>query len=208
MNWGQRKQPHSPHTPHTSNGCIIARQTIVTPWINYSRPAHMQTNMTTMGTGLKWCGLRPKQTMGWLRLVGSLKLQVSFAKEPFKRDHILQKGPMILRSLLIVATPYHTWSHIPQTHTRTCTRTQHAHARTCTRTWTRARTHSHLHYNSTLACSPPPSTHARIHVHIHARTHARTRARTRTYMHANAHISTVLTEVGASDVEKTVRMCV
>ena len=29
--------------------------------------------------------------MGWLRLVGSLKLQVSFAKEPYKKDNILQK---------------------------------------------------------------------------------------------------------------------
>jgi len=33
------------------------------------------------------------------------KLQVSFAKEPYKRDYILQKRPMILRRLLIVATP-------------------------------------------------------------------------------------------------------
>jgi len=44
--------------------------------------------------------------MGWLRLVGSLKLNVSFAKEPYKRDYILQQRPMIVRSLLIVATPY------------------------------------------------------------------------------------------------------
>jgi hypothetical protein len=44
--------------------------------------------------------------MGWLRLVGSLKLQVSFAKEPYKRDDILPKRPIILRRLLIVATPY------------------------------------------------------------------------------------------------------
>ena len=44
--------------------------------------------------------------MGWLRLVSSLKLQVSFAKEPYKRDDILQKRPIILRSLLIVETPY------------------------------------------------------------------------------------------------------
>jgi len=44
--------------------------------------------------------------MGWLRLVGSLKLQVSFAREPYKRNDILQKRPIILRSLLIVATPY------------------------------------------------------------------------------------------------------
>jgi len=43
--------------------------------------------------------------MGWLRLVGSFKLWVSFGKEPYKRDDILQKIPVILRSLLIVATP-------------------------------------------------------------------------------------------------------
>jgi len=39
-------------------------------------------------------------------LVGSLKLYVSFAKEPYKREDILQKKNTILRSLLIVATPY------------------------------------------------------------------------------------------------------
>ena len=43
--------------------------------------------------------------MGWLRVVDSLKLYVSFAKEPYKRDDILQKRPEILRSLLIEATP-------------------------------------------------------------------------------------------------------
>jgi len=31
-------------------------------------------------------------------LVGSLKLQVSFAKEPYNRDYILQKRSIILRS--------------------------------------------------------------------------------------------------------------
>ena len=44
--------------------------------------------------------------IGWLQLVGSFKSQVSFTKEPYKRDCILQKRPMILRNLLIVATPY------------------------------------------------------------------------------------------------------
>ena len=44
--------------------------------------------------------------MGWPRLVGSLKVKVSNAKEPYKRDDILQKRPIILRSLLIKATPY------------------------------------------------------------------------------------------------------
>ena len=43
--------------------------------------------------------------MGWLRLSGSLKWKVSFANEPYKWDDILQKRPMILRSLLIGATP-------------------------------------------------------------------------------------------------------
>ena len=33
--------------------------------------------------------------MGWLRLVGSIKSQVSFPKEPYKRDDILQKRPVI-----------------------------------------------------------------------------------------------------------------
>ena len=33
--------------------------------------------------------------IGWLRLVSPLKLQVSFAKEPYKRDDILQKRPII-----------------------------------------------------------------------------------------------------------------
>jgi len=59
--------------------------------------------------------------MGWLRLVGSLKLQVSFAKEPYKRDDILQKRPIMLRSPLIVATPYpmaiSNWQDIPNTTT-------------------------------------------------------------------------------------------
>jgi len=29
--------------------------------------------------------------MGWLQSVGSIKLKVSFAKEPYKRDAVLQK---------------------------------------------------------------------------------------------------------------------
>ena len=45
-----------------------------------------------------------KPHIHYLRLVGSLKSQVSFAKKPCKRDYILQKRPTILRSLLIIAT--------------------------------------------------------------------------------------------------------
>ena len=45
-------------------------------------------------------------TIRWLHVINSLKSQVSFAKKPYTRDVILPKRPMILRSLLIVATPY------------------------------------------------------------------------------------------------------
>jgi len=48
--------------------------------------------------------------MGWLRLVGFFKSEVTFAKEPYKKDYVLQKRPMNLRSLLIVATPYDAMS--------------------------------------------------------------------------------------------------
>jgi len=36
-----------------------------------------------------------RDDMGWLRFVGSLKTYVSFAKEPYKRDYILQKRPIL-----------------------------------------------------------------------------------------------------------------
>ena len=49
--------------------------------------------------------------MGWLWLVGSLKSEVSFAKEPCKRDDILQKRLIISRSLLVEATPY-AWTRV------------------------------------------------------------------------------------------------
>ena len=42
--------------------------------------------------------------MGWLRLVGSFKLQVSFAEYCLFHRALLQKRPRILRSLLIEAT--------------------------------------------------------------------------------------------------------
>jgi len=47
----------------------------------------------------------PVHIMGWLWLVGSIKLQVSFAKELYRRDDILQKRPIILLILLTVAAP-------------------------------------------------------------------------------------------------------
>jgi len=37
--------------------------------------------------------------------IGRLLKIISVAKEPYKRDFILQKRPIVLRSLLMVATP-------------------------------------------------------------------------------------------------------
>ena len=47
----------------------------------------------------------PYHTCDRSLIVGSIKLQVSFAKEPSKRDYILQKRRIILWILLIIATP-------------------------------------------------------------------------------------------------------
>ena len=43
---------------------------------------------------------------GWLRLVGSLQIWVSFAKEPCKRDYVLQKRSVFFRRLLTIAPPH------------------------------------------------------------------------------------------------------
>jgi len=45
--------------------------------------------------------------MGWLRLVGSLKLQVSFVKEPYTRDDILQKRPHLCIGIRVYCSPYY-----------------------------------------------------------------------------------------------------
>jgi len=49
--------------------------------------------------------VKPFAAMGWLRSVGSLKLQVAFAEYRLFYRALLQKRRIILRSLLIVATP-------------------------------------------------------------------------------------------------------
>ena len=55
----------------------------------------------------KWSELLARRGIMWLRLVGSLKLQVSFAEYRLFYRALLQKRPIILRSLLIGATSYH-----------------------------------------------------------------------------------------------------
>jgi len=50
--------------------------------------------------------------MGWLRLVGSFKLYVSFAEYSLFYRALLQKRPVIWSHLLIVATPYFAQSRV------------------------------------------------------------------------------------------------
>jgi len=54
--------------------------------------------------------------MGWLRLVGSIKLQVSFAESSLFYRALLQKRPIILSILLTKATPYLGNSKVVVTH--------------------------------------------------------------------------------------------
>jgi len=93
--------------------------------------------------------------MGWLRLVGSLKLQVSFAKEPYKRDYVLHKRPIILRRLLIVATPYQEGIR-----NNGVGRAVHTHAHT--HTPTHIHTHTHTHAHTRTARSNAGARHANI----------------------------------------------
>ena len=84
---------------------------LITMWILFCIPMFFSSLiLVSMGCNSKTRALAPGTTprMGWLRLVGSLKLQASFAEYGLFDRALLQKRPMILRSLLIVATPYET----------------------------------------------------------------------------------------------------
>jgi len=103
--------------------------------------------------------------MGWLRLVGCLKMQVSLQNKGLFCRALLQKRPIFLSILLIVATPYQTHishttiSHISHT---TITYCYQSHARTI---------HPH-------ACTgTSQAQHRHMHRHIHTCTYANIRAR-------------------------------
>jgi len=157
--------------------------------------------------------------MGWLRLVGSLKLQVSFATEPYKRDYILQKSFIIVRSLRIVPTPYHVLECVV---THSYVRYECAFAkepykrdyilqkrRLILRSLLIVATPYHelecvvthlcvwyecafdLLYVSTHTHARAP-THTHTHTYMHTRTHihAHTHARTHTHTHTHKHTHT------------------
>jgi len=47
--------------------------------------------------------------MGWLRFVGSFKLYVSFAKEPYKRDYITHVNRIHISIHTSTEHTYHIW---------------------------------------------------------------------------------------------------
>jgi len=71
---------------------------------SYTTAATSRTWPTTCFSRRRWSVISP--AVGWLRLVGSIKLQVSVAECCLFYRALLQKRPIILSILLIKATPY------------------------------------------------------------------------------------------------------
>jgi len=116
--------------------------------------------------------------VGWLRLVGSIQLQVSFAKESYKRDDILQKRHIILSILLTVATPY----CFPNRHMRvymdmyTCVYTYvyiYTYVRKWEYTWTctHVYTHTCMYTDIRTYVNMRMDTNTRMYVQIHVCTY-------------------------------------
>ena len=86
--------------PYERHYILSATKALLKRCIRWSRPR----TQDAVGNDMDHMDRRSSH-MGWLRLVGSLKLQVSFAEYRLFYRALLQKRPAILRSLLIVATP-------------------------------------------------------------------------------------------------------
>jgi len=90
----------------------------------YGRLVSAPSGVDTWMVSMVWCGVDSSwhhsrwsrhmvsrrvcsiwSSMGWLRLEGSLKWQISFAEYSLFYRALLQKRPIILRSLRIIATP-------------------------------------------------------------------------------------------------------
>ena len=92
--------------------------------------------------------------MGWLRVVGSLKFYVSFAEYGLFYRALLQKRPLICRSLLIVATPYTPVTNKPVHNAATrCNTLQHTEKSTCS---VHPRSCTTLSTLTLLSVAPPP----------------------------------------------------
>ena len=97
-------------------------------------------------------------THGVATISSLLKIIGLFCKRAFQRDYILQKRPIILRSLLIVSTPYEQTQTQTHTHTRTvqglagCSTAVHTQTHTLTHINAHTQTYTHTHTYHTGAC--------------------------------------------------------
>ena len=92
------------HVTHMNESCHTHEWVVSHTWM--SRATHMNESCHTHEYVMSETG------MGWLRLVGSFKSHVSFAEYSLFYRALLQKRPIIWRSLLIVATPYFAQSRV------------------------------------------------------------------------------------------------
>ena len=138
-------------------------------------------------TPMCWCA---RIDMGWLRLAGSWKLQVSFAEYRLFYRALLQKRPRILRSLLIMASVLGGLHPVTEMRWCACICTQYL----CAHTFSLATLSPHLPF-------PAPPLHSHTHKtrthtlkHPHTRTHSfsPTHTRGRTCTHTHTHIPTHL----------------
>ena len=79
------------HVTHLNEACHTCEWGMSHRWMRHV--THVNEACHTYEYVVKMSRYPLTDASGWLRLVGSLKLQVSFAKEPYKRDDILQKKP-------------------------------------------------------------------------------------------------------------------
>jgi len=88
-------------SPFLYHKTVPSRQISIHPYIHTYIHTHTHTHTNTRTQTYL-------HRMVWLRFVGSFKSYVSFAEYRFFYRALLQKRPIILRSLLTKATPY--WS--------------------------------------------------------------------------------------------------
>ena len=74
---------------------------------NFKEPTNRSHSMSCTFRHRELMCVASMSRMRWRRLVGSLKIQVSFAEYSLFDRALLQKRPMFLGSLLLVATPCH-----------------------------------------------------------------------------------------------------
>ena len=122
-----------------------------------------------------------------------LKIKVSFAKETYQRDDILQKRPIIFRSLLIVATPYHVHSlslSLCHVHTLSFSLFVMGREDIMAGAYDMTLTHTHTHSHS-LSHTHTHQVH--ITLHAHTNTHSRSLSHTHTHTHTHVRFSHVYT---------------